>query len=79
MARSSAEVEYRSMAIVCEVLWLQWLLQNLGATQEGAISLMCDSEASRHIAVNHVYHKRTKHMEMDCFFVREKVNCCEIK
>ncbi|KAI3723909.1 hypothetical protein L2E82_35671 [Cichorium intybus] len=80
VARSSAEAEYRSMAsTICEVLWLRWLLCDLDAVQEDATALMCDNEAARHIAVNPVYHERTKHVEMDCYFVRERVASGEIK
>lgn len=45
----------------------------------GPIPLMYDNKAARHIASNPVYHKRTKHVEMDCYFVCEKVNSGEIK
>lgn len=70
VARSLAEVEYRSMAsIVCHVIWLRWLLQDFDAMQAGATTLMCDNEAGRHISVNPVDHEWTKHIEMDCYIV----------
>lgn len=40
---------------------------------------MCDNEAAHHIVVNLVYHKRTKHIEIECYFVREHVVSGEIK
>lgn len=58
MSRSSAEAEYRSMtSTVCKVLWLRWLVQDLDAAQNGPTPLMCDNEATRHIAANPLYHK----------------------
>ncbi|XP_071688174.1 secreted RxLR effector protein 161-like [Rutidosis leptorrhynchoides] len=79
-SRSSAESEYRAMAsTVCKVLWLRWLLQDFDVAQSEATPLMCDNDAARLIAVNPVYHERTKHVEMDCYFVREQVASGEIK
>lgn len=80
VARSSAEAEYRAMAsTVCEVLWLRWLLKDFDEIQAKATPLLCDNEAALHIAVNPVYHERTKHVEMDSYFIRERVNSEEIK
>ncbi|KAK9055092.1 hypothetical protein SSX86_026172 [Deinandra increscens subsp. villosa] len=80
VSRSSAEAEYRAMATtVSEILWMRWLLQSLGVIQNKATPLHCDNEAARHIANNPVFHERTKHVEMDCYFVRERVESQEIQ
>ncbi|CAL1398262.1 unnamed protein product [Linum trigynum] len=79
VARSSAEAEYRAMAsTVSEVIWLRHLLMELGVPQSSATPLYCDSQAALHIAANPVFHERTKHVEMDCYFVRERVVTGEI-
>lgn len=79
VSRSSAEAEYRAMAsTVSEILWLHWLLQDLQVNIQDSTPLFCDNKAARHIANNPVFHERTKHVEMDCFFVRERVLSKEI-
>ncbi|XP_021986124.1 secreted RxLR effector protein 161-like [Helianthus annuus] len=80
VSRSSAEVEYRAMATtVSEVLWIRTLLKDLTVDLQDATPLHCDNLAAKHIANNPVFHERTKHVEMDCFFfVQERVESHEI-
>lgn len=81
VTRSYAKVEYRAMTnTVCKVFfWLRWLLEDLDANQHGATPLICDNEVAHHIAVNLVFHERTKHVEMYCYFVHERVNSGDVK
>ena len=80
VSRSSVEAEYRAMAsTVSEVVWMRWLLTELGICSSGLTPLFCDNQATRHIANNPVFHERTKHVEMDCFFVRERVESREVE
>ncbi|KAE8667521.1 Protein QUIRKY [Hibiscus syriacus] len=74
VARSSAEAEYRAMAVVTsELVWLQGLLAKLSIKGLKPVKLHCDNRAALQIAANPVYHERTKHIEIDCHFVREKI------
>ncbi|KAF5776249.1 putative RNA-directed DNA polymerase [Helianthus annuus] len=79
VSRSSAEAEYRSMAsTVSEVIWMRWLLTDLQVVQDQATPIFCDNLAVKHIANNPVFHERTKHVEMDCYFIRERVESKDI-
>ncbi|RVW89814.1 Retrovirus-related Pol polyprotein from transposon RE2 [Vitis vinifera] len=74
VARSSAEVEYRAMALAtCELIWLRHLLRELRFGKDEQMKLICDNQAALHIASNPVFHERTKHIEVDCYFIREKI------
>ncbi|RVW16747.1 Retrovirus-related Pol polyprotein from transposon RE2 [Vitis vinifera] len=74
VARSSAEAEYRAMALAtCELIWLRHLLRELRFGKDEQMKLICDNQAALHIASNPIFHERVKHIEVDCHFIREKI------
>jgi len=80
VARSSAEAEYRAMAsAACELIWLKQLLQELQFGDVTQMTLVCDNQAALHISSNPVFHEKTKHIEIDCHFIQEKVMSEDIK
>ena len=74
MARSSAEAEYRAMALgICELLWIKSLLEELKIKWKGIMRLYCDNKSAINIAHNLVQYDRTKHIEIDRCFIKEKL------
>uniref|UniRef100_A0A2N9FB11 Integrase catalytic domain-containing protein n=1 Tax=Fagus sylvatica TaxID=28930 RepID=A0A2N9FB11_FAGSY len=68
---TGTEAEYRALAdTTAELLWLRWLLQDLGIDCSTAVPIHCDNRSAIQIAHNDVFHERTKHIEIDCHFVR---------
>ena len=52
---------------------LKHLLRELRFGKDEQMRLICDNQAALHIASNPVFHERTKHIEVDCHFIREKI------
>ncbi|KAK4352696.1 hypothetical protein RND71_028214 [Anisodus tanguticus] len=74
LSRSSAEAEYRRVAnVLSESCWLGNLLLELHCLIQKATLVYCDNISVIYLFANPVQHQRTKHIEMDIHFVREKV------
>jgi hypothetical protein len=75
VARSTAETEYKAMAHgVSKRLWLRRLLMELGLLEDKPIMLYCDNKAAINIANNPIQHDRTKHVEIDRHFIKDKLD-----
>ena len=75
VALSSAEAEFRGMVKgICELLWLRKLLTELGFEPSTEMKLFCDNKAAIDISHNPVQHDRTKHIEVDRHFIKEKLD-----
>lgn len=55
------------------MVWFEKLLDELAVPSSLPIHVFCDSQAAVHIAKNPVFHERTKHIEVGCHFVRDKL------
>ncbi|GJY63746.1 putative RNA-directed DNA polymerase [Tanacetum coccineum] len=74
VSRSSTEAEYKALAdTVAELTWLQALLNELGIRSSSTPILWCDNLGATYLSANPIFHARTKHVEIDYHFVREKV------
>ena len=74
MSKSSSEAEYWTLAQAsCEAQWLLFLLKDLHIEHPKPVVLYCDNQVALHTAANPVFHERTKHIEINCHVVRDKV------
>ena len=80
VSRSSAEAEHRAMALtLCEMMWLKSLLKELQVLKNETMLLRCDNVAAINIANNPVQFDRMKHVEIDRFFIKEKMDSGALK
>ncbi|CAL8084990.1 unnamed protein product [Prunus armeniaca] len=72
---SSAKAKYRGMTQgVCKLLWLRRLLRDLGFGPQKPMDLYCDNKSAIAIVHNPVQPDRTKHVEVDQHFFKEKLD-----
>ncbi|GJU68938.1 ribonuclease H-like domain-containing protein [Tanacetum coccineum] len=80
LSRSSAEAEYRGVAnVVAETAWLRNLLLELHAPLSTATIVYCDNVSVVYLSTNSVQHQRTKHIEIDIYFVRDYVASGQVR
>jgi hypothetical protein len=82
VSRSSTEAGYKALAnATTELIWVEALLRELGVKLKEKPCLWCDNLGATYLSVNPVFHARTKHIEIDFHFVRERVaaNLLDIK
>ena len=74
VARNSAKAEFRSLAHgICEAMWIKRLIEDLKISVSLPMKIYCDNKAAISIAHNPVLHNRTKHIEVDKHFIKEKI------
>ena len=74
VACSSTEAEYKALVDgTAEVLWLRYLLTDLCFSPSSVTSIWCDNLGATYLSANPIFHARTKHVEVDYHFVRDRV------
>ncbi|GJZ12883.1 hypothetical protein Tco_0548113 [Tanacetum coccineum] len=67
---STTEAEYVALTeVVKEVFWLRGFLEELGV-ERNAVAVNCDNQGAIHLSQNHVFHERTKHINVRYHFIR---------
>jgi hypothetical protein len=74
VSRSSTEAEYKALAnATTELIWVEALIRELGVSLKDRPCLWCDNLGATYLSANPIFHARTKHIEIDYHFVRERV------
>uniref|UniRef100_A0A803NJ32 Polyprotein n=1 Tax=Cannabis sativa TaxID=3483 RepID=A0A803NJ32_CANSA len=76
VARSLTESEYRALASAAtELVWINSLMSELGLTlHKTPPVLWCDNQSAQSLALNPIFHTRTKHIELDVHYIRDQIS-----
>nr|GEW53327.1 retrotransposon protein, putative, Ty1-copia subclass [Tanacetum cinerariifolium] len=79
VALSTTEAEYIALTeAVKEAIWLRGLLEELGV-ELNIMAVNCDNQDAIHLSQNHVFHERTKHINVRYHFIREVLEVKTVK
>jgi hypothetical protein len=80
VSQSSAEAEYRAVANgVVEASWLRQLLAELHTSPSRSTLIYYDNVSAVYLSTNPIQYQRTKHVEIDLHFVRDRVAMGEVR
>ncbi|GMF37515.1 unnamed protein product [Phytophthora fragariaefolia] len=80
VALSSAEAEYMALALATqEVLWLLYVLDEMGFSAEGPTTLQMDNKSTIGMATNQGCTPRAKHIDLRAHFVRDHIEAGRIQ
>lgn len=74
VSRSSAKAEYQAMAnLCCELTWMRYMFIDLQIKHLQPTTMFYDNKPALYIASNLVIYKITKHIELDCHLMLDKI------
>jgi hypothetical protein len=80
VAHSTVESEYAAMAHAAkEMIWLQYLLKDLGMSKYAPTILFGDNQGAISLAKNPTHHAKTKHVDVQLHFIRDHIEKGTIK
>ncbi|GKA83999.1 retrovirus-related pol polyprotein from transposon TNT 1-94 [Tanacetum coccineum] len=78
-AKDPNKAEYMAFTeAVKEAIWLRGLLEELGVVLNTVV-VNCDNQGAIHLSRNHVFHERTKHINVRYHFIREVLEAKTVK
>ncbi|KAL1564721.1 Integrase catalytic domain-containing protein [Salvia divinorum] len=79
VALSTTEAEYIALTeAVKESMWLKGILKDFGIAQQ-SVSIHCDSNSALCLAKHHIFHERSKHIDIRMHFIRDEVEKGNVK
>ncbi|GKA27622.1 retrotransposon protein, putative, ty1-copia subclass [Tanacetum coccineum] len=79
VALSTTEAKYMALTeAVKEAIWLRGLLEELGV-ELNTVAVNCDNQGTIHLSRNHVFHERTKHINVRYHFIKEVLEAKTVK
>lgn len=79
VALSTTEAEYIALSEASrEAVWLKGICEELSFKQEAG-EIHCDSQSAIYLAKNHMFHERTKHIQVKYNYIREVIDEGDVK
>ena len=79
MTLSSVETKYvAATTVACQTIWMRRIISELQDEQNEPTPILCDNKSAIALSRNHVFHKRSKHIDIRYHFFQELINENEI-